>query len=59
VLIGSGEVGLAATVDLAGRCDVTYFVISRRTTKRRAAGEAVDALRTAGAKVVGCVLVGE
>ncbi len=56
VLIGVGDTRDPETLWLAARCDAVYFVLSRRQTKRRPAVAAVDALRSRGANVLGCVV---
>ena len=56
VLIGVGDTRDPETSWLAARCDAVYFVLSRQQTRRRLAVSAVDALRSSGANVLGCVV---
>ena len=45
-------------VSMARRCDGAYLVVRLGHTARRAVAEAADVLRTAGAKLLGCIVVG-
>jgi Mrp family chromosome partitioning ATPase len=57
VLIGVSQAGQPDTDWLAARCDGVYLVISRPNTKRHAASAAVNALRSGGANVLGCIVL--
>ncbi len=59
VLIGVTDQQSPATASLAAHCDAVYVLISRPHTKRQAAIDAVEALRSAGAHLMGCVVVND
>jgi Mrp family chromosome partitioning ATPase len=59
VLIGPADVSEPETLWLASRCDAVYYVLSRPHTRRSAASAAVNSLRSGGANVAGCVVVGD
>jgi Mrp family chromosome partitioning ATPase len=56
VLIGVAQADQPETAWLAARCDGVYLVISRPSTTRHSASEAVNAMRASGATVLGCVV---
>lgn len=59
VLIGLASAEEPETEWLAERCDGVYFVLSRPHTKRALAARGVNALRSGGANVLGCVVAND
>lgn len=59
VLIGIADTRVPETAWLAAHADAVYVLISRPDTKRQAAAEAVETLRTGGAHVMGCIVVND
>lgn len=59
VLIGVADQESPETAALAAHCDAVYVLISRPHTKRQAAVDAVEALRSGGAHLMGCVVVND
>jgi Mrp family chromosome partitioning ATPase len=59
VLIGVANQSEPETNWLAARCDAVYYVLSRPHTRRSSASAAVNVLRSAGANVVGCIVVND
>ncbi len=59
VLIGLAGQMEPETAWLAGRCDAVYYVLSRPHTRRANASAAINALRSSGANVAGCIVVND
>ncbi len=59
VLIGMAGQTEPETQWLAARCDAVYYVLSRPHTRRSNASAAINILRSAGANVVGCIVVND
>jgi hypothetical protein len=59
VLIGLANQAEPETNWLAARCDAVYYLISRPHTRRSNASAAINALRSSGANVAGCIVVND
>ncbi len=59
VLIGISDTAAPETAWLAAHADAVYVLVSRPTTQRDTAVEAVEALRAGGANLMGCIVVND